>query len=554
MEWKPTPREAEFIALPDTIKEGMYGGAAGGGKSETLLMIPIVRGFYKHPQFKGLILRRTFPELEQSLILRSEEWYGKRATGGNYNDQKHRWRWPSGAILQFGYAEHEKDVRRYDTSEWNYIAFDELTSFTEFQYIYLAMTRCRSSTSDLPAIIRSGTNPGNIGHGWVRKRFVEPAKNGHVIVRDAKTGLKRIFIPARVTDNKYTLAANPQYIQQLETLPEAEKRAKLFGDWWTFSGQVFDEWRSERMPDEPENAIHVIDPFPIPDWWPVIVAVDWGYSAMTWAGFAALSPDRRVFLFDEYAARRQKISVWAAEIKRRCALIKNLKEVVLDPSAWSQRGDEFTIVEQFMNISGIVPTKADQDRIGGKLLLHEYLRWEPKTALQALSGETYDQEVAQKLLRRANMKTYNAYLDSFKEEPKETNLPRFQVFRPCKEVQHTIPLCIYPENSRKTNKPPEDVAEFDGDDPYDGTRYLLKAVDKYFNSVESESKELGRRAKIVDYLERTGDQTGFYRQMEHFEGTIQRNNRPRRLYTSLRSGMPLVPSAVRLAAKRDFSE
>lgn len=332
MIWKPTAREAEFISLPDSIFEAMYGGAAGGGKSETLLMIPIVREFYKHPQFKGLILRRTFPELEQSLILRSEEWY--RQTGGKYNDQKHRWRWPSNAIVQFGYAEHEKDVRRYDTSEWNYIAFDELTSFLEFQYMYLTMTRCRSSTLELPAIVRSGTNPGNIGHGWARKRFVEPAKNGHVIIRDAKTKLKRIFIPSRVTDNPHLLAANPQYVQQLETLPEAEKRAKLYGDWWTFSGQVFDEWRAEHMPDEPENAIHVIDPIQIPDWWPVIVSIDWGYSAMLWAGFAALSPDRRVYLFDEYAGRRLKISTWAVKIKRRCEKIKNIKEVILDPSAW----------------------------------------------------------------------------------------------------------------------------------------------------------------------------------------------------------------------------
>src|SRR4030095_11891883 len=97
--WRPFARQEEFLSLPDTIFEALYGGAAGGGKSECLLLFPIARGFYRHPKFKGIIFRRTYPELEKEIILRSLDWYP--AAGGKYSDEKKRWTFPSGAIIQF---------------------------------------------------------------------------------------------------------------------------------------------------------------------------------------------------------------------------------------------------------------------------------------------------------------------------------------------------------------------------------------------------------------------------------------------------------------------
>ena len=163
------------------------------------------------------------------------------------------------------------------------MAFDELTSFTEFQYLYLAFSRCRTSVSELPAICRAASNPGNVGHGYVRKRFVEPARDGNTIIRetvkvnDKETVLLRIFIPAKATDNPHI---DPNYVIRMQMLPEAKRRAKSEGDWWTFSGQVFEEWRIEPFRDAPERARHVIKPVDIPPWWPKILAIDWGFSAM----------------------------------------------------------------------------------------------------------------------------------------------------------------------------------------------------------------------------------------------------------------------------------
>lgn len=521
-EWRPTKRQEDFIAVPDSVFEVLYGGAASGGKSEVLLLLPLVREFYKFSDFKGLILRRTFPELERELIIRSADYYPQ--TGAVYNESKKRWHWPAfGSYLQFGYAEHEKDVRNYDTAEYNYIAFDELTSFTEWQYRYIAFSRCRSKVdSGLPAIVRNGTNPGNVGHGFVRTRFVEPAPDGYTIIKehwgDGKTK-SRIYIPAKVTDNPHV---NPDYISSLRMLPEAERRAKLDGDWWTFTGQVFDDWRIQPFQDEPANACHVVPPFTIPEWWPHILAVDWGFAAMMWAGFAAISPDRRIYLYREYAAKQTKVSTWATDLgnlaRSDCG---SFNDVVLDPSAWHQLGDEFTIADQFTKYSQLTPRKADNDRLGGKILMQESLRWRSKPTTKVLPSGTFDMERAEWLRRNKGTATYNSYVNMFLPEIPEPNIPILQVFDTCDHFIRTIPLCVY-NDTTKEGKNPEDVKEFGGDDPYDGGRYLLKAAMRYLDSTGKEAKRREDIAAVCKQAQSSSDLTGFYMTMNKLE-RVQRS-------------------------------
>ena len=529
-EWKPTKRQEDFLTIPDSIFEALYGGAAGGGKSETLLMLPIVREFYKNPDFKGLILRRTYPELERELIIRSADYYPQ--TGAIYNEAKKRWHWPSfGSYIQFGYAEHEKDVRAYDTAEYNYIAFDELTSFTEFQYKYLAFSRCRSKAgSGLPAIVRNGTNPGNVGHGFVRAWFVEPAPAGYTIIRtilkDGNT-ISRIYIPAKATDNPYV---DPNYILRLQMLPEAERRAKLDGDWWTFTGQVFDDWRVQPFADEPANAQHVVVPFVVPEWWPHVLSVDWGYSAMMWAGFAAISPERRIYLYREYHCKQTKVSTWATELGNlaRGDCLK-FADIVLDPSAWTSRGDEYTVEEQFRKYSGLLPRKADNDRIGGKILMQECLRWRPRPGTKQVNGmETFDMEHAEWLRRNKGTQAYTSYVNGFILEEPEPNIPILQVFDTCTEFQRAIPLCVYNDQTKvkSSEKSPEDVAEFNGDDPYDGGRYLLKAAMRYLDSVGAEAHRREQIAAVCKQAQQAPDLTSFYINMTNLEATQRAVNQP----------------------------
>ena len=528
-EWRPTKRQEDFLTLPDSVFEALYGGAAGGGKSECLLLLPLVREFYKNSDFKGLILRRTYPELERELIIRSNDFYPQ--TGAIYNESKKRWHWPAfGSYLQFGYAEHEKDVRNYDTAEYNYIAFDELTSFTEFQYKYIAFSRCRSKAdSGLPAIVRSGTNPGNVGHGHVRARFVEPAPTGYTIIQTRFNDdrvISRIYIPAKATDNPHV---DPQYIDRLSLLPEAERKAKLDGDWWTFTGQVFDDWRVQPFADEPSNAQHVIKPFPIPDFWPRVLSIDWGFAALMWAGFAAISPDRRIYLFHEYACRKTKISTWATDIGN---LVKqdsgNFVDIVLDPSAWHQRGDEFTIAEQFAQYSGLTPRKADNDRLGGKILLQECLRWRSKPSSKINPEDPFSMEHAEWLRRNRGKGAYESYVNGYLPETPEPNIPILQVFDTCTEFIRVIPLCVYNDPTKTAGKNPEDVAEFDGDDPYDGGRYLIKAARRYLDGSCKEAQRREEIAKVCAAAVDSVDKTSFYINMANLESKQRRQAAPMR--------------------------
>ena len=189
--WVPTPKQTRFLSIPFSVKEAFYAGAVGAGKSDILLLYPIIHRLHENPKFKGLFLRRTFPELKEEIIPRSQDYF--RKLGASYNKNDKLWEFPSGALFFFGHCENEDDVHKYDSMQPNYVAFDELTSFTEWQYLYITLQRVRTNIgSNLPAIVRSASNPGNIGHAWVRKRFIDPCPEGGSIIQ-SKTGLKRIF-------------------------------------------------------------------------------------------------------------------------------------------------------------------------------------------------------------------------------------------------------------------------------------------------------------------------------------------------------------------------
>lgn len=500
--WNPLPHQAEFISIPDTIKEGFFGGSVGPGKTDTLLMLPLVREFYKVPGFKGLMLRRTMPEHEREVIPRSKQIFpytGAKFVGG----KKSYWYWPEyNSYYFFGHAKETDDIRRYDGTQWNYIGFDELTSFEYFQYTYM-LQRSRSGIPNFPvAIIRSASNPGNEGHHWVRQRFIEPAREGRKIiiarVKDEETGKeydsKRIFIPAVITDNPHLIKNNPDYVASLYAIPDkAERDAKLKGDWWTFTGQVFSDLRIEHIPGEPENALHVIEPFVIPVHWPRVLAVDWGSSAMTCAHWAAIAPQGDAFLYREYSlqGKNNKVSTWGTEIGE-LARGENLVANCLDSNAWNTTNEEKTVVDQYIEYSGLEPEKASKDRISGKLLIQEYLRWREieRPEIQ------YDKDYADFLLKSGNFVEYKKYIGEDRYKDKHP-LPRIKIFSgAAPELLTVLPLCQYDTRGRKK----EDVKPFSGDDPYDTFRYLCKLIHRYVNKsskLQQEMQEQDRLLKIA---------------------------------------------------------
>lgn len=525
-EWKPISRPQEvFLSLPDTIREGFFGGSAGPGKSECLMMYPIVREYFKHSRFKALFMRRTYPELKAEIIPRSRELY--TAFGGKFNKGDLVWEFPDyGSLIFFGHCEHESDVHKYDSMEINLFLPDELESFTEYIYLYIGFTRVRTSVPELPAIIRAAGMPGGIGHSWVKNRFIKPNPRGSEIIK-GKGGNKRIFVFSTLADNK---RIDPSYANALEALPEAEKRAKKYGDWNSYEGQVFEEFRDKHYPDEPENALHVIEPFDIPDWWPRVTVIDWGYKALTYALYGAISPNKRVYIYREQAWRGTKVAEWGPYVKE-CLDRENVKLVRVCKSAGQERGQEHTIQQQIEEELGRtveLAGGAPGTRVAGKLLLHEYFRWQPKYLPK--KEVIYSEEHALWLLRNKTDREYKQYIESLKQPEPEKNLPKLQILRTSPEGKEIVLLpeaiksCIYDKTAV------EDVAEFEGDDPYDTVRYLVDAVDRYFAESEAEFQKLEAQDLIAKEFEVTQDWNRLFRRAIAIEKSNTYNIGPVRRY------------------------
>lgn len=511
-EWEPTKKQALLLGLPFDILEAFYGGTIGSGKSDVLLIYPLVHGFHEDPGFKGLYLRRTFPELKNEIIPRSTTHFNfKKLFGASYNKNDHVWEFPSGSLYFFGHCENEDDIHNYDTMQPNYVAFDELTSFTEWQYLYITLERVRKTKySSLPAIVRAAGMPGNIGHNWVNRRFIKPNKKGMVVLQ-GKSGIKRIFIPASIDDNPHI---DENYRKSLEALPEAEKQAKLYGNWDAFQGQVFEEFRDRKYPDEPSNALHIIEPFDIPSWWPKIVSIDWGFAppAMTYVSYGAISPNQQVIIYREQWWQKTKIQEWAGYVKEFID-IESPKVIKMCKSAGQDRGQEHTILQQVeaaLEHSVELSDNKSGSRIAGKVLLHEYFRWKQKYVPNQFISP-YSESHADWLLRNKGLIEYRRYLEQFNTTEPEMNLPKLLIFNTCPKLIEAIKACIYD----KTN--PEDIAEFEGDDPIDTLRYLVDIADKYFGNAKGEFEKLQEQEKLVKEFEETHDWNRLFHQARVLE-------------------------------------
>lgn len=212
MKVNPTCKQAAYMCLPH--REALYGGAAGGGKSTALLLCALQ--YVDFSDYNAIILRKSYSDLSLPGALMDIAYRWLYPTDAKWNASARTWTFPSGAKLSFGYLADKQDKYRYQSSEFQFIAFDELTQFHEEDYLYLFSRLRKKNDSKIPLRMRTASNPGGIGHGWVKARFIQDRHPD------------RVYLPARIVDNPYL---DESYRQSLEQLSYVVRQQYLYGDW-----------------------------------------------------------------------------------------------------------------------------------------------------------------------------------------------------------------------------------------------------------------------------------------------------------------------------------
>ena len=440
--WYPQPVQRKFMARREY--ECLYGGAAGGGKTDALLA-EVTRQI-DIPHYRAILFRDTVPQLE-GMISRSQELYKSAFPRAKYNSTKMWWTFPNGAKIMFGHMQREEDKLQYQGKSYDFIGFDELTHFSQTQYMYL-MSRNRPTGPGTRVYIRATCNPGGKYGNWVKQRFITPSppatpiKSEYEVITPSGEVIKqtkhRIFIPATVFDNKKLLENDPSYLANLAMLPEAEKNALLYGSWDSFEGQVFTEWKNDPAHYKDRRWTHVIDPFPIPKHWQIYRGYDFGYAKPFSVGWYAVDTAGKMYRIREYygcvkdqpntgikidpVQQAREI----ARIEREDPALKNKKIIgIADPSIWDEsRGESIAhMMESSPNF--IYFRHGDNTRLAGKMQFH-----------------------------------YRLAFDSEGD-------PMFQVFNTCRNFIETIPMLTYSQTH------PEDIDTEQEDHIYDECRYVM---------------------------------------------------------------------------------
>ena len=350
-----TTKQEQFIE--STADETLFGGAAGGGKSYAQIIDALIYAL-KYPGSKQIIFRRTFPELEMSLIRTHLTFYPLGDKQYVYNSSKHTGRFKNGSIIDFAYIDHEDDVFRYQSAEFDVIRFDELTHFTEFMYTYM-ISRLRGA-NNFPKYIKSSTNPGGIGHSWVKTRFIDIGEPN--VIHKCEKGT-RVFIPSLVQDNKFLLEYDPEYIERLQNLSENDQKMLLYGNWDVFEGQYFTEF---------DRAIHVTKPFVIPEHWRRYIAMDYGLDmlAVLWV---AIDTEGNAYVYKEIHESNLIIS----EAVERIKAINNKEKydcIYAPRDLWNRRQETGKSVADIFALNGMPLVQTSVDRIGGWMSVKEWIK------------------------------------------------------------------------------------------------------------------------------------------------------------------------------------
>lgn len=359
--WRPhAGPQTDFLASVD-CDEVLYGGAAGGGKTDGLmaaLLVPM-----QAPTGRSLFLRRTFPELRE-VIDRALEWFP--ASGAKWVASEKRFLFPNGASYEFGYGATKAEMLQYQGQEFARIGYDEGGNLPDEDAFEFLTTRLRVKDRRLRPWIGVTANPGGPGHAWLKRRFILPTERG---AKDFVTGsgMRRRFIAAKVKDNPTLLKNNPAYVRRLQALPEVMQKQLLEGDWDAAAGMYFEKLT---------RATHLIPAFDIPASWATWGAYDWGYAHPAVFGKFAMDHEGHVYLVDSIHMHRKTDEEMADRLLAEADAARYVHEVHAGHDCWDEiraRGSKVPSTNETFYDRGIVLCKANTSRVPGWRNMREWI-------------------------------------------------------------------------------------------------------------------------------------------------------------------------------------
>lgn len=343
------PQRAFFRAKARFVA---YGGARGGGKSWSVRYKAALLAL-NYSGIRILVLRRTFPELQENHILPMRSILHNIAV---YKEVEKAFNFPNGSRIKFGYCASEGDVDQYQGQEYDIIFIDEATHFTEYQFS--ALTACLRGANSLPKRMYLTCNPGGVGHMWVKRLFVDRA------FKETEDPDDYIFIQAKATDNPALVEKDPGYLRMLDNLPPGTREAWRDGDWNVFIGQYFPEFREE---------VHVVQPRALPKHWPRYRVFDYGLDMLA-CYWVAIDTGGRLWVYREFCQSGLIVSDAAKMIRQYTPVDERIQYTIAPPDMWSKQKDTGRTMAEIFNLNGVPLVKASNNRVQGWMAMKEFLK------------------------------------------------------------------------------------------------------------------------------------------------------------------------------------